>query len=149
MTEITSLMLEHSESFASKLDHLIFEQKLHLTNHEALRCFLLGFLVNIFHSPVAKEHNLNHGLITTSPDCILFVTIYNDAQHSQKIESFLFNLTPNRKVVISLRTFENLAALLKENKIYENFLVEDGRKLETKIIKFEKSSNRYEVGTRT
>jgi len=117
MVELTSLMFrDFLRSFRQKLDDLLYGQKLHLTNKEALRCFLLGMLVNIFYSHVASENGLAIGYIATTPDFILLLTsrdIGDDTSMGPKLEFFIFGLEGGKKKpLISSRMMDMLRAML-------------------------------------
>jgi len=118
MTEIiNSLFSSFKKEFPEILQELFLREEFHLTNREALRCFLLGLLVNIFLSS-AGINRLEEAYITTSPDTIFFFVVNKESQlnpgdKKNRMEMFFFDLSSEkRKPELAARTRDNLIAML-------------------------------------
>jgi len=137
-----------------KLEKLLLAEKLHLTNKEALRCFLLVMLVNIFRS--TDNRHLETAYITSSRDMIFLFVVnkQNDVPsgHRKKyrrMEMFVFDLRDNnndvkhRKPPMAPRTRENLIAML----IADNFgrLLSERKFSKAKILHIMQMEDYYSV----
>jgi len=72
--EILSALFNGFRKKLPRLLDLLLNEKMHLTNRESVRCFLLGILVNIFRSPSVSSH-LEMVYVSSNSDTILFFVV--------------------------------------------------------------------------
>jgi len=72
--ELTEMMFQDFNKFSTELQTLLNGQKAQETNQDALRCFLLGMLTNIFRSPVASKSGLTVGYVASTSEFVYLLT---------------------------------------------------------------------------
>jgi len=152
-TNILHLLLNRfDQEFPANFGALLINQNLHLTSREALRCFLLGMLINIFPSSIG--HQLEKAYVTSVDDTIFFFVVrkeetasnsrQNKATTIPRMEMIVFDLADRvGKPVLASRSRDNLIAML----IADNFgkLLSDSRFPKAKVISFQQADLFYQV----
>jgi len=147
MREILDLLFNSFQyQLPIALEQLFLNEKMHLTNKGALRCFLLGMLANMFRSPTATSH-LEMAYISSTSDVIFLFVVNKETtgkKKSNKMQMFIFDLSNDyRKPTMAPRTSENLVAML----IADNFgrFLSEKRFSKAKVISIIESDDSYMV----
>jgi len=136
--------------YRETLQRLLFDQRMHMTNREALRCFFLGILVNIFSSEDFSGY-LEKAYIASSSDSIFFFVVNKEVprndgkKSSDRMEMFVFNFDEGKQgsPEMTPRTRDNLIAML----IADNFrsLLTKKKFPKAKVTSFRQETEYYEV----
>jgi len=145
---LSSIFTAFKREFPKKLQALLLDQKLHLTNREALRCFLLGMLVNIFRHPAVSNHLEKSYLTTTTSDLIFWFVVTKAETTGKKQEPrmkmFVFDSSGEwRKPKLAPRTRDNLIALLIADQYGR--LLSDKKFPKAKIVSIYGTGSHYKV----
>jgi len=144
MTELTDLMFQKfSTQFPVQLQDVMKTNKMHQTNSEALHCFVVSMLSNIFQSPVAQRNNLKTGYLASTENLVYFLTVSNGDR--PKFDFFVFDLSndPNKKLFFDEKLQTNLVAMLVGDQLHKLL---PGKKLpKANVAKFSMATGIYEV----
>jgi len=145
MNVLQAMFGSFKEEFPRKLQELLLNQKLHLTSKEALRCFLLGVLINIFQSPEITDH-IKRAYLTTTSDAVFWFVVNRASQtvSRDRLEMFVFDLNNDGwKPKVAPRTKDNLIAMLIADE-YGSLLTE-AKFPKAKIVSIRPEDNYYKV----
>jgi len=144
---IDTMFQKFESQFGPTLQTFLQNQQMHHTNKDALRCFIISMLINIFQSPKASKNDLLSGYISASPDCIFFLAAFEDpTRQARFLDMFVFNLAVGeggRKPILTRRSRDTLVAMLIADKLVS--LLPKKKLPMAKIVNLEPASNMYKV----
>jgi len=146
MNDLPDLMFQNFQvDFGPKLQQFLTSNKFHYTNREALRCFLISMLTNIFEPPIAARNNLKTGYMASTENLIYFLTA-TDAE-TPTYNFFVIDLMENVADIGKTLFLEprkpNLVAMLVDDEVLQ-FL--PNKKLpKANVVKIYKAKTTYKV----
>jgi len=141
MVDLSDFMFqEDGDKFVSKLETCFKHLKMHFTSKEALQCFLVGLIINIFQSPIAQRNNLKNGFLASSHiDYVYFLATTETSDYKFVIFD-LTNSIEQKNPVLSSELRDKLVSMLDGK-----FLLPDEKLPEARVVKIQQSKTGYKV----
>jgi len=144
---VESMFHSFDTQFAPKLQTFLQSQRMHQTNKDALRCFLISMLINAFEANTKHVEYLSAGYIASTPDCIFFLAVLKDQPSTGRfLDFFVFHLAAgeNREpIILAARSKDTLVAMFLGDKLFS--LLAKKKLPKAKIVSLEDDADCYTV----